>query len=750
MFQYPIEIEDLPHNDPFLEEQVKQQASQAARALCGAHVFNGNLLLSQGLAKKPESLDGDVFPFDIKQGKRVLYYNPTGRLEDLDTFENVELNNEKFGGNEFKHELEAAPTHITEYHWGWIGPRAVTVVHYDNKRYLLWVDVDKYKCLNFGKYTEDRCNSAKKSSASVTSFTPEKERLETNSTVSTLSGFSRRETNVPSERMIHDFDQQHIKKCIMPILSSLFGQSFRGIDLVQLGRKPQFFNPKSEVRIPDIPLAIWEGFKAVPQFYNGNTYINIESVRKFVPTYTCLDEIRSQKQLMDKKSPQALSHSEFLDYWTDFSVVTLYGNKRAYKVKNLMENANCDEMFLGPSFNAKKEEEKNEPQSISQYFKTQYNITLVPKQPVFVASGRGGSEIYLPSQVVAKEGIPEHIRNDTFKMREVFKQCQRTPNNKMDNIGQVVSMMKDTEVMEEWGISISQEPATAKVNVLDTPTLANGDKATEATLRRLPIQDGVNLENWICVYQDYSAADSVYSTMIKAEKQLGMKVYEPFWIEFDRRKPSVKEIEEIVVSSIKKCGGPGKVQIAMIVLQHESDYKMWKDIFYKHKVVTQCLTLRNAKKSNLSVISNIMRQMTAKNGGDLYNINFKAKLPEDVMLLGMDVCHKGPNSIVGFCATYEESLCQYFSQHIYLPPRTEIVKVHLKTVMINALYRYKLENGHFPKHVIFYRDGLGESQRSHSLRFELPQLKNALKTVGAEDCKLMVCVVNKRISQRFF
>jgi hypothetical protein len=81
-------------------------------------------------------------------------------------------------------------------------------------------------------------------------------------------------------------------------------------------------------------------------------------------------------------------------------------------------------------------------------------------------------------------------------------------------------------------------------------------------------------------------------------------------------------------------------------------YKAFKTLFYKHNVITQCVRYQNFGKSvNLSVASNILRQINSKLGGDLFNLKFSKELCSRTMLIGIDVCHAGPNSIVGFCAT---------------------------------------------------------------------------------------------------
>ena len=50
--------------------------------------------------------------------------------------------------------------------------------------------------------------------------------------------------------------------------------------------------------------------------------------------------------------------------------------------------------------------------------------------------------------------------------------------------------------------------------------------------------------------------------------------------------------------------------------------------------------------------SNVLRQINSKIGGDLYQMKFPdAMESKRTMLIGIDVCHAGPTSVVGFSAS---------------------------------------------------------------------------------------------------
>ena len=77
--------------------------------------------------------------------------------------------------------------------------------------------------------------------------------------------------------------------------------------------------------------------------------------------------------------------------------------------------------------------------------------------------------------------------------------------------------------------------------------------------------------------------------------------------------------------------------------------------------------LNNIRKKvgNLSVWNNILKQVNAKCGLDLYRISYSQKVQNSsTMVVGMDVVNMGANSVLGLTASYSESLTQFYSQVI--------------------------------------------------------------------------------------
>lgn len=161
------------------------------------------------------------------------------------------------------------------------------------------------------------------------------------------------------------------------------------------------------------------------------------------------------------------------------------------------------------------------------------------------------------------------------------------------------------------------------------------------------------------------------------------------------------------------------------------------------------------KKFNLSKASNILRQVNSKLGGDLYTMKFpEAMNKRRTMLIGIDVSHEGAQSIVGFAASVNAEMTQYYSDYLVQKKGQEIVSTNMSALIEVALKTFEINHGgKTPTNLIIYRDGVGEQMRDQVLESELSQFNKVIKDIynkAAKGPEITVVVVNKRVSQRFF
>jgi len=95
------------------------------------------------------------------------------------------------------------------------------------------------------------------------------------------------------------------------------------------------------------------------------------------------------------------------------------------------------------------------------------------------------------------------------------------------------------------------------------------------------------------------------------------------------------------------------------------------------------------------------------------------------MLVGIDVCHKGKQSIIGFCATYDEHMCKYYTQ---ASPQGQKGQEIISSGVLQEYFKSAFQafrdhnNGQLPDHIFIYRDGVGDSMRAQVIAHELEQL----------------------------
>jgi aubergine-like protein len=172
-------------------------------------------------------------------------------------------------------------------------------------------------------------------------------------------------------------------------------------------------------------------------------------------------------------------------------------------------------------------------------------------------------------------------------------------------------------------------------------------------------------------------------------------------------------------------------------------------------VISQFVASKTIMKDNDRIFINILRQINAKLGGDLWRMEFQKEISKKTMLVGIDVCHKGRQSIIGFCASYDQNMCKYFTQTCPQEVKgKEIISQQvLLDYFIGAFESYKeYNNGEMPDHVFVYRDGVGDSMRSQVIHHELDQLKQIVTEVygDSKHPEITLIFVNKRVRQRFF
>ena len=244
--------------------------------------------------------------------------------------------------------------------------------------------------------------------------------------------------------------------------------------------------------------------------------------------------------------------------------------------------------------------------------------------------------------------------------------------------------------MTNWGLQVEEVPIELQSFCLGAPgiiqLLKNNQviQCSEQAMKRLPIQKANHLgrEEWIMIYQhggrgrsNYDTADKIYNTFAQSCGMLKIRVEEPYFIEVEseNNKDEVRaKLLEYMMANPKSIFRHPK--IVVVVLGYENNYAMYKELFQEYRIPSQVVTTRNGRSFNMSKASNVLRQINSKIEGDLFHLKFPEVMNSmKTMLIGIDVCHAGPSSVVGFAASTNKQMSQYYSEYIVQRKGQEIV-----------------------------------------------------------------------------
>jgi hypothetical protein len=96
--------------------------------------------------------------------------------------------------------------------------------------------------------------------------------------------------------------------------------------------------------------------------------------------------------------------------------------------------------------------------SIAEYFLNSYDMMITdPKQPLFIVK-INGKPCHIPPEFCTIDGVPQSIREDPRRMRDVLASCRKNPAQKFKAIQDFSKDLFNQKALQEWGIIIEHEP----------------------------------------------------------------------------------------------------------------------------------------------------------------------------------------------------------------------------------------------------------------------------------------------------
>ncbi|XP_049274037.1 protein argonaute-1 isoform X2 [Rhipicephalus sanguineus] len=410
--------------------------------------------------------------------------------------------------------------------------------------------------------------------------------------------------------------------------------------------------------------------------------------------------------------------------------------------------------------------------TVSQYFGQRYAPLQYPHLPC-VQSGRPEHPVYIPFEVCELvEG--QHCRKklDENQTAEMIKRTAKPPAQRFQEICQSVRDLVNSseDYLREFGIKISTDLTQLKGRVLDPPTLvfehSSVIKPRDGTwdLRGQHFYNPATMDRWTVVSMSRSAprdsVDNFVKMLVRIGKELGMRIHQP--LDISAADPNRRPIRSILCEQLKNHGG---LQMVVLVIAKTTNYAEIKQVAETELGLrTQCVLDNNVvRKCNAPLVQNLLQKINAKMGGTNNSLLSQEKpslFRTPVIVIGADVSHPSPGDRVrpsiAACVGSLDATPSKFHSSIRIQMEQDKGNVdiirELKEMVKELLRAFYRATRQKPQRIVFYRDGVSESQFLEVRNREVSAIRQACKEMSPNEMyepPLTFIVVQKRHHTRF-
>ncbi|KAL3266899.1 hypothetical protein HHI36_011049 [Cryptolaemus montrouzieri] len=531
----------------------------------------------------------------------------------------------------------------------------------------------------------------------------------------------------------------------------LFKRIMRVLMYSQMGRN--YFNPKDKHLIPQHKLEVYPGFTVTVDELEDGLLLCLDTQHRVLRSQNVYELMLDLKNLPNFRD-------QFTAAVIGSCVLTRYNNK-TYIIDDIAWTSSPRDEFSGRD---------GTPISFIDYYKSQYNITINnDTQPLLVhrksikakdGSGKVDMLICLIPELSYLTGLSDAMRSDFKVMKDVSTYTRVTPAQRMNALRTYLRNVSNSpeaqQVLADWGLKLDPNTINLQGRSLETETILFGDNKEfrvrnngdwTRALGEFKATMPIDLTNWIVFHtiKDKQYAGKFADTMTRMGPSMGCMINRPklVTVKDDRNESYISAIKDNVVKG---------VQCAVFICP---TFRGDRYTVIKRMCITQIpvasqvvmsRTLANEQKSR-SIIQKIALQINCKLGGTLWTLRFPFK---NWMIVGIDVYHsaKGSksDSVCAVVSSMNESISRWFSMAV--PQKGELSEFY-KMIFSKSLENYRRINGTYPAKVVIFRDGVGDGQLDHCLRYEIPQFEDTVKHFEL-DIKICFVVVQKRTNTRIF
>ncbi|PKB99050.1 Piwi-domain-containing protein [Rhizophagus irregularis] len=430
-------------------------------------------------------------------------------------------------------------------------------------------------------------------------------------------------------------------------------------------------------------------------------------------------------------------------------------NKRKFKIEKLTKTPASHTTF----------DKDGSRIDVKTYFQNQFNKRLIyPFLPCVVVR----KTVYLPLEVC--DVIPEqrYMRKlDKNLTDEMMKFTRQNPNVRANKIHDGLNILnyKGNEYLKQFGMEVSRDMAVVNARILPTPTIQYHQSSREHrvrpnggawNLRDKKVANGATLSSWsVMVFSNY--------------KHLPDQAIKFFNI-LDRDPPicrgnPIGNIEESLNKAYLNAKEKARVikpQLILCILPNAGP-ELYAEIKRISEtaigVATQCIQSIHMKNPKKQYCANVCLKMNVKLGGEnsfLIPEHIQFLIDDPTILMGADVTHPTATaddespSYAALCGSMNVKASRYAASLRVQTGGTEII-IDLENMVKESLKAFYQTCGLKPKKILFYRDGVSESQFMEVLECELTAIRAACRSLETSyKPNITFVVVQKRHHTRLF
>lgn len=536
-------------------------------------------------------------------------------------------------------------------------------------------------------------------------------------------------------------------------------------------------------------LQMYKGFLATVQPTMVGNVMTIDLTNRVMEEES-VRELMNRMELKARQSKRTRAeYHDMMKKQLSGKVVLAPHNNRIWRIDEVDFTKNVDSKF-----------EKKDRSSISfrEYYTTRY-----PEVAGKVAqSTKAGLLVNRPSKarttlrdtVLLPElcyltGVTDAMKKNFSLMKALASKTRLPPSERVAEIHKLVQDIlsnsaaaaaaqddKDNK-QAELPIQLGGRPVDVKARVLPNcqihlpnarPQTLTQNKQFASPIRCAGFFGGTpTIARWaiVCDRKDARAGATLAQHLMAQAQQQKVRMARPMEVPVSGNSRQVGAWQAAIDQAMEAKDGEAPTFLAIVIPREENIYsfvKHWCNV--QKGVVSQVFCTDTLSKANAlkTICCSAFKQIMAKCGFQNWQVNIKQFLGDHAphtMMVGVDVSHDklvkkayGPKgagrSTVGFVATRDQTFGSFNSFLSYQDPLTELI-TEAQRLMTSALQAWYAEHKSFPRNIIVYRDGVGDSQLTTFVRMEIKHYEAAFSALNIRP-KLTVIVVQKRISLRVF